>query len=289
MVIYLHARPPPCAARAQAANSLARATLFRPSIPVSCSGQMQMPQKGAQAEDDEYEAMTSLGHHDIHELFSSGCDKATLKKLGLLLQLLPSEIEVSHSDAKSGPKHKKKLAAHEEGKEETETPAGTSSRLFPKALASALEAAGTRGPESSAAGVSAAKRARKVGAAAECDEGDEADLDAYDQAEAEAKRARKVGRPRSVMRARRWSSTPTTRRRRRRSARARWGRPQRRMRAMMPSSTPTTRRRRRRRRLRLTRRWTQWIRSARRRRTCARRQPPLTRSAACTPRCSRLD
>mmetsp|Transcript_49015 Transcript_49015/g.112413 ORF Transcript_49015/g.112413 Transcript_49015/m.112413 type:complete len:260 (+) Transcript_49015:92-871(+) len=259
MVIYLHARPPPCAARAQAANSLARATLFRPSIPVSCSGQMQMPQKGAQAEDDEYEAMTSLGHHDIHELFSSGCDKATLKKLGLLLQLLPSEIEVSHSDAKSGPKHKKKLAAHEEGKEETETPAGTSSRLFPKALASALEAAGTRGPESSAAGVSAAKRARKV------------------------------GRPRSVMRARRWSSTPTTRRRRRRSARARWGRPQRRMRAMMPSSTPTTRRRRRRRRLRLTRRWTQWIRSARRCRTCARRQPPLTRSAACTPRCSRLD
>jgi len=154
---------------------------------------MQMPQKGAQAEDDEYEAMTSLGHHDIHELFSSGCDKATLKKLGLLLQLLPSEIEVSHSDAKSGPKHKKKLAAHEEGKEETETPAGTSSRLFPKALASALEAAGTRGPESSAAGVSAAKRARKVGAAAERDEGEEVELDAYNQAEAEAKRPGKVG------------------------------------------------------------------------------------------------
>ncbi|KAJ1626149.1 hypothetical protein T492DRAFT_878970 [Pavlovales sp. CCMP2436] len=154
---------------------------------------MQMPQKGAQTEDNEYEAMTSLGHHNIHELLSSSCDKATPKKLGLLLQLLPSEIEVSHSDAKSGPKHKKKLAAHEMGTEKTETPAGTSSRLFPKALASELEAAGTRGPESSAAGVSAAKRVRKVGAAAECDEGEEAELDAYDQAEAEAKRARKVG------------------------------------------------------------------------------------------------
>ncbi|KAJ1636629.1 hypothetical protein T492DRAFT_901622 [Pavlovales sp. CCMP2436] len=69
---------------------------------------------------------------------------------------------------------------------ETETPAGTSSSEFPKALASALEAAGTRGPESSAAGVSAAKRARKVGAAAERDEGEEAECDVHDQAEAEA-------------------------------------------------------------------------------------------------------
>ncbi|KAJ1627855.1 hypothetical protein T492DRAFT_168219, partial [Pavlovales sp. CCMP2436] len=44
--------------------------------------------------------------------------KKRLKKLGLLLQLLPSEIEVSHSNSKVGPKHKKELKAHE-GKDET--------------------------------------------------------------------------------------------------------------------------------------------------------------------------
>jgi PAS domain S-box-containing protein len=47
--------------------------------------------------------------------------KKRLKKLGLLLQLLPSEIEVSHTDgAKAGKKHAKELKAAEQGKDEVE-------------------------------------------------------------------------------------------------------------------------------------------------------------------------
>ncbi|KAG8468046.1 hypothetical protein KFE25_007098 [Diacronema lutheri] len=51
----------------------------------------------------------------------SGTDlKKRLKKLGLLLQLLPSEIEVMHTDAKVGPKHVKKLTDSEKGRTEDE-------------------------------------------------------------------------------------------------------------------------------------------------------------------------
>jgi hypothetical protein len=51
----------------------------------------------------------------------SGTDlKKRLKKLGLLLQLLPSEIEVMHKNDRVGPKHKKVLKAAEKGKSEAE-------------------------------------------------------------------------------------------------------------------------------------------------------------------------
>ncbi|KAJ1627857.1 hypothetical protein T492DRAFT_630535, partial [Pavlovales sp. CCMP2436] len=50
--------------------------------------------------------------------------KKRLKKLGLLLQLLPSEIEVSHKSDKVGPKHHKKQTAADVGKNEDQLIAG---------------------------------------------------------------------------------------------------------------------------------------------------------------------
>ncbi|KAJ1626194.1 hypothetical protein T492DRAFT_878938, partial [Pavlovales sp. CCMP2436] len=47
--------------------------------------------------------------------------KKRLKKLGLLLQLLPSEIEVSHKNDKVGPKHKKEVKAADKGRSEDQS------------------------------------------------------------------------------------------------------------------------------------------------------------------------